>query len=180
MIAYAARRLVWALLTAFAASIVAFLLFWSIPNVDPAYFLGGAEHGTNETRARATEVYGLDDPLPVQYVRLMKEILNGNVECFYGCGSLRSAFAVAFEQNCQPSVMSSIVGFLLGSESAALEEATSMAWAMGVKLPLVGGGLPRAEMIALAFPGPGCTSVVPGEHWFGFGKRWSPRSILYW
>ena len=92
MIAYAARRFGWAVLTAFVASIVAFLLFWSIPNVDPAYFLGGAEHGTNETRARATEVYGLDDPLPVQYVRLMKEIINGNVECFYGCGSLRTAF----------------------------------------------------------------------------------------
>jgi peptide/nickel transport system permease protein len=95
MIAYAARRFGWALVTAFVASIVAFLLFWSIPNVDPAYFLGGAEHGTNETRARATEVYGLDDPLPVQYVRLMKEILNGDVECFYGCGSLRSAFLEA-------------------------------------------------------------------------------------
>ena len=108
MIAYAARRLVWALLTAFAASIVAFLLFWSIPNVDPAYFLGGAEHGTNETRARATEVYGLDDPLPVQYVRLMKEILNGNVECFYGCGSLRSAFIEAL-----PVTFSLVAGAVL-------------------------------------------------------------------
>jgi peptide/nickel transport system permease protein len=95
VISFAARRLGWAVGTAFVASIVAFLLFWTIPNVDPAYWLGGGTKGTNETRALATEKYGLDDPLPVQYVRLMKAILNGDVECFYGCGSLRSAFLEA-------------------------------------------------------------------------------------
>jgi peptide/nickel transport system permease protein len=95
MIAYAARRLGAALVTAWVASIVAFVLFWTVPNVDPSYWLGGAQHGTNATRARATEQYGLDDPLPVQYVRLMKKILNGQIECFYGCGSLRAVFVEA-------------------------------------------------------------------------------------
>lgn len=95
MISFAARRLCWALATAFVASIVAFLLFWTIPNVNPEYWLGGGTKGTNETRALAVEKYGLDDPLPEQYVRLMKAILNGDVECFYGCGSLRSAFLEA-------------------------------------------------------------------------------------
>ena len=95
MIAFAARRFGWALFTALIASIVAFLLFWTIPNVDPSYFLGGAEHGTDATRARATEQYGLNDPLPVQYARLMEAILSGDVECFYGCGSLRTAFLEA-------------------------------------------------------------------------------------
>ena len=92
MIGFAARRLVTALLTAWVASIIAFVLFWTVPNVDPAYWLGGAEKGTNATRARATEQYGLDDPLPVQYFRLMKSILKGDVECFYQCGSLRQVF----------------------------------------------------------------------------------------
>ena len=95
MIAFAARRLGWAMVTAFVASIVAFALFWTIPNVDPAWFLGGEEKGSNATRAIATERYGLDDPLPVQYVRLMRQILNGDVECFYSCGSLRTAFLEA-------------------------------------------------------------------------------------
>jgi peptide/nickel transport system permease protein len=95
MIAYTARRLGAALLTAWVASMVAFVLFWTVPNVDPSYFLGGAEHGTNATRARAAEKYGLDDPLPVQYVRLMESILNGEIECFYSCGSLRAVFIEA-------------------------------------------------------------------------------------
>jgi peptide/nickel transport system permease protein len=89
---FAARRLVAALVTALVASVAAFAMFWAVPNVDPEYFLGGAEKGTNETRAIAVEKYGLDDPLPVQYVRLMDSILSGDVACFYGCGSLRAAF----------------------------------------------------------------------------------------
>ena len=92
MIGFAARRFAVALVTAWVASVIAFVLFWTVPNVDPAYLLGGAEKGNNETRARATEQYGLDDPLPVQYVRLMKSILKGDVDCFYSCGSLRQVF----------------------------------------------------------------------------------------
>ena len=92
MIGFAVRRLGWALLTAFVASVLAFVLFWTIPNVDPAYKLGGERHGTERSRERATDLYGLDDPLPVQYVRLMKGIIGGDVSCFYGCGNLRRAF----------------------------------------------------------------------------------------
>ena len=92
MIGFTARRFGAALITAWVASIVAFVLFWTVPNVDPSYWLGGAEHGTDFTRAQATDKYGLDEPLPVQYLRLMKRILNGDVECFYSCGSLRAVF----------------------------------------------------------------------------------------
>jgi peptide/nickel transport system permease protein len=95
MIGYAARRLTAALVTAWVASVVAFVLFWTVPNVDPAYLLGGAEKGNDATRARATEKYGLDDPLPVQYVRLMTSILDGDIECYYSCGSLRTVFVDA-------------------------------------------------------------------------------------
>ena len=37
---FAARRLAWALLTVFAVSIITLVLFWTVPNVDPSYFLG--------------------------------------------------------------------------------------------------------------------------------------------
>ena len=95
MIGLAVRRFAAALVTAWVASIVAFVLFWTVPNVDPAYLLGGGQKGTNQTRALATEKYGLDDPLPVQYVRLMESILNGDIECYYACGGLRDVFVQA-------------------------------------------------------------------------------------
>jgi peptide/nickel transport system permease protein len=105
---FAARRLGWALVTALLASIVAFAMFWAIPNVDPSYWLGGAEKGTNETRARAVEQYGLDDPLPVQYTRLMDSILSGDVACYYSCGNLREAFLDAL-----PVTLSLVIGAML-------------------------------------------------------------------
>jgi peptide/nickel transport system permease protein len=108
VIGFAVRRLGWALVTALIASIVAFVLFWAIPDVDPSYWLGGARHGTAETRAIATEKYGLDDPLPVQYVRLMDAILSGDVECFYNCGSMRSVFLAAL-----PVTLSLVAGAAL-------------------------------------------------------------------
>jgi peptide/nickel transport system permease protein len=95
MTGFALRRLAWAVATAWVASVVAFVLFWSVPNVDPSYFLGGGIHGNDFTRERAAEQYGLNDPLPTQYVRLMEGILSGDVECFYGCASLREAFLQA-------------------------------------------------------------------------------------
>ena len=95
MIAFVVRRLAAAAATAWVASVLGFVMFWTVPNVDPSYFLGGAQHGTNVTRAIANEKYGLDDPLPSQYVRLMGSILRGDIECFYGCASLRDEFVGA-------------------------------------------------------------------------------------
>jgi peptide/nickel transport system permease protein len=95
MIPFAVRRLAAAVATAWVASLLAFFMFWTVPNVDPSYLLGGAEKGNDFTRAQATEKWGLDDPLPTQYVRLMGDILSGDLKCFYGCESLRETFVQA-------------------------------------------------------------------------------------
>ncbi len=108
MIVFTARRLAAAVLTAWVASVIAFILFWTVPNVDPAFWLGGGQKGNNASRALATEKYGLDEPLPVQYVRLMQNILNGNVDCYYGCGNLRQTFLDAL-----PVTASLVIGAAL-------------------------------------------------------------------
>jgi peptide/nickel transport system permease protein len=95
MIPFAARRLAAAVATAWVASVLAFFMFWTVPNVDPSYLLGGEEKGNEFTRAQAKEKWGLDDPLATQYVRLMGDILSGDVKCFYGCASLRETFVQA-------------------------------------------------------------------------------------
>ena len=52
MTRFVLRRLGWALLTAWVASLIAFAIFWAIPNVDPEYKLGGAQKGNDFTRIR--------------------------------------------------------------------------------------------------------------------------------
>ena len=88
---FALRRLGWAVVTAWFASLVAFVLFWAIPNVSPEWHLGGGRRGTDETRASAAAEYGLDAPLPVQYWRLMKGLFGGDVPCHFACGDMRAA-----------------------------------------------------------------------------------------
>ena len=120
MIAFAARRLGWALLTAWIVSVLAFFLFWTVPNVDPEWKLGGERRGTESTRQRAIDQYGLDDPLPVQYIRLMDGILIDEVTCYYSCGNFRETFFEAL-----PVTFSLVAG------------AVGIAIAVGVGLGLV-------------------------------------------
>jgi peptide/nickel transport system permease protein len=92
MSSYAIRRAGWGLGTIVLASIVSFTLFWAIPNVDPGFHLGGGNKGNQQTWAQAREEWGLNEPLPVQYVELMRDIIGGSVQCFNACGNLRSEF----------------------------------------------------------------------------------------
>ena len=91
LLRFALRRLGWAALTAWVASIVAFALFWAIPNVSPEWRIGGMRRSTEASRAKAAAEHGLDDPLPVQYWRLLKGIFTDDVPCVTTCGNLRSA-----------------------------------------------------------------------------------------
>jgi len=92
LVGFAARRLAWAAGSAALASVIAFVVFWKIPNVQPEYELGGAEKGTDATRAAARAAYGLDQSLPEQFVDLMRGIFTGQLECHFACGNVRAAF----------------------------------------------------------------------------------------
>lgn len=93
--AFAARRFAWAAATAGLVAVLTFVVFWTIPNVDPEYALGGGIKGTDATRAAARIEYGLDQPLPVQFVELMRGIFAGDLECYSACGNLRASFVEA-------------------------------------------------------------------------------------
>lgn len=110
MARFGLRRLAGALLTVWIASVVAFALFWAIPNVDPSYKLGGGAKGSDVSRELATDRYGLDDPLPAQYARLMEDIVTGSVECYQVeiCTNLLDAFVHAL-----PVTLSLVAGAAL-------------------------------------------------------------------
>lgn len=89
---FAARRAAWAAGTAVLASLIAFVVFWAVPNVQPEFELGGGNKGDDASRAAARIKFGLDETLPVQYVRLMRGIFSGSVQCYWACGDLREDF----------------------------------------------------------------------------------------
>lgn len=73
------RLLATALLTALGASVIAFG-FMHLAPVDPARFAAGFRQGAREEQVfRLREWYGLDSPIPVQYLRWLGRALTGDL-----------------------------------------------------------------------------------------------------
>ena len=73
MLAFVVRRMLSTVLVVFAITVLVFVIFFHTPGVDPARKLAG-RNPSPETIAAIKHQYGLDRPLPVQYVILMKKL----------------------------------------------------------------------------------------------------------
>jgi peptide/nickel transport system permease protein len=87
MLTYTARRLFWVVMVLVFSSLVTFLLIFASPG-DPAMMLApirpGQENQFPELIAAIKEKYGLDQPIHVQYVRYMSNIVKGDLgDSFY-------------------------------------------------------------------------------------------------
>lgn len=74
MIAFAVRRIASMIVVLFALSVIVFLIFFATPGIDPARQMAG-RNATPETLAAIRSNFGLDRPLPVQYVTMMDRIV---------------------------------------------------------------------------------------------------------
>jgi peptide/nickel transport system permease protein len=77
MTSYIIRRLLSLIPTLFGVSIIVFLFLRMIPG-DPALALAG-EHATEANVERIREEFGLNEPLPQQYLTYMGKILRGDL-----------------------------------------------------------------------------------------------------
>ena len=68
------RRVVSTIGVLFALSVLVFLIFFAIPGVDPARQIAG-RNPTPQTLAAVRHTFGLDQPLPLQYLHLMDHLL---------------------------------------------------------------------------------------------------------
>ena len=74
MSAFVIRRLASMVLVLFAISVLVFVIFFAIPGIDPSRQMAG-RNPTPETIKAIKHEFGLDKPLPVQYVLVMKHLL---------------------------------------------------------------------------------------------------------
>jgi peptide/nickel transport system permease protein len=75
---FVVQRLLGMILVLFAISVIVFLIFNVIPNSDPAQRMAG-KNATPQLVAAITEDWGFDDPLPQQYLTMMKKIFSGDL-----------------------------------------------------------------------------------------------------
>jgi peptide/nickel transport system permease protein len=121
MARFIARRLVGMLLVLFAVSVIVFVIFNVIPGGDPAQRMGGRE-ATPELVAQINKDWGFNDPLPVQYVDMMKKLFSGDLISYQNQDNviqrIKDGIPVTFSLAIGAAVIWMGVGILFGYLSA--------------------------------------------------------------
>jgi peptide/nickel transport system permease protein len=78
MVRLALKRLLGMLFVLFAVSVIAFLIFNVIPAYNPAEAIAG-KNATPELTESVERTWGFDEPLPVQYLTMMKLVFTGEL-----------------------------------------------------------------------------------------------------
>jgi peptide/nickel transport system permease protein len=81
MARFAARRLANMAFVLIAISIITFFVFYKIPGGDPVLRIAGRQ-ANEATRAQVREDFGFNDPIHVQYLRMMEKTINGDLESY--------------------------------------------------------------------------------------------------
>lgn len=81
MSAFIVRRFAYAVLVLFVVSVLTFLIFFAIPDGNPALRLVG-RNATPANIAAVDRTYGFDKPIYVQYLRTMGQIFTGRITSY--------------------------------------------------------------------------------------------------
>ena len=81
MLRFIVRRLVGLVFVLFVVSVLVFLIFNVIPNSPPAQRLAG-KNATPQLVKSIEEEWGFDEPLPVQYATMMKNVFTGELKSY--------------------------------------------------------------------------------------------------
>jgi peptide/nickel transport system permease protein len=73
MLLFAIRRLLWTVLVMFVITVLVFVIFFKTPGIDPARALAG-RNPSPQVIAEIRAQFGLNRPLPVQYLLMMKNL----------------------------------------------------------------------------------------------------------
>ena len=138
------RRLAGMVLVLFAVSVLTFLIFNVIPNSDPAQRMAG-KRATPELVASITEEWGFDEPLPQQYLTMMKKIFTGEVISYEGRESVDAKIAEGIPPTFSLCIGAAVIwmffGILFGYLSAVraggwLDRALTMLSVAGISIPV--------------------------------------------
>jgi peptide/nickel transport system permease protein len=138
------RRLVGMVLVLFAISVIVFLIFNVIPNTDPAQSMAG-KNATPALVAGITEEWGFDEPLPQQYLMMMKKIFSGDVISYEGRENVDERIVEGIPATVSLCVGAAVIwmffGILFGYLSAVraggpLDRMLTIAAVAGISIPV--------------------------------------------
>jgi peptide/nickel transport system permease protein len=167
---YLLRRLAESVVTFILVTIVVFLGVRALPG-DPARALAG-EESDPETLAAIRTSFGLDQPIPVQYVKYVENALSGDLGRSSRTGlPVAETIAHALPVTLQLAVFAMVIAGLIGigaGVTAAVRRRTVSEWAangvalLGLSVPNFWFGLMAVLMFAIAYP------VLPASGFVSF------------
>lgn len=143
MARFALRRLLGMVAVLFAVSVLVFLIFNVIPSYNPAAAIAG-KNATPELIANVEETWGFDDPLPVQYLTMMKLIFTGDLISYSSQldvdQRIREGVPATFSLCIGAAVIWMFLGLLFGYLSATrpgglTDRALTIVALIGISLP---------------------------------------------
>ncbi|MET8977130.1 ABC transporter permease [Streptomyces sp. NPDC004539] len=199
MLLFALRRFSSALLVMFAISVLVFLIFFATPGVDPAARIAG-RNADPATLAQVRHSFGLDRPLPVRYLLMMRHLLvDRDLESFVNRGSkvipqIVQATPVTLSLVVGAALIWMTAGVLMGTAAAMLRGRAAdplimLAGVVGVSLPAYWLGevvnlLTQKQFHGSLFswvPPPGYVDLshAPGEWALHLLFPWLTLALLY-
>lgn len=161
------RRIALALVTLLLVSVAMFTLMHAVPGDPIDAILGERQADRPEVRANFERLYGLDKPVPLQYVYYLKNLLRGDFGISISSSQpvsreLRQVIPATFELAVAASALSLIAGIPLGVLAAVRRNR----WPdhLARMLAVAGASIPVFWM-SLLF-----------AYVFAFRLRWLPRS----
>ena len=113
LLIFALKRFASAIIVLIAVSILTFLIFFAIPNGNPALRLAGRTARPQDI-ARVSRIYGFNKPLYVQYYRTMKQILNGSIQSYSTHASVFSGIKRGLPATFSLAIGGAILWLLIG------------------------------------------------------------------
>ncbi len=144
MLRFVIRRLFGMAVVLFVASILVFLVFNVIPNSPPAQRLAG-KNATPVLVKSIEEEWGFDEPLPVQYATMMKNVFTGELTSYSPRISVDEQIAEGIPATLSLSVGAAVIwlgfGLLLGYLAATraggwLDRALTGVAIAGISIPV--------------------------------------------
>jgi peptide/nickel transport system permease protein len=164
MTRFVVRRLAQMVVVLFAVSVLTFLIFNVVPNGDPAVRMAGKTPTETQVEAIRAE-WGFDDPLPLQYVTTMENVIGGSAISYFSQLNVRDQIVEGLPRTLSLAVGAAILWMLAAIALGLLAalRAGRLSDRLLTVLALVGVSLPVFWLGALA------------SYYLGFKAGWFPN-----
>jgi peptide/nickel transport system permease protein len=192
MLTFVLRRMVSAVLVLFAISVLVFLIFFATPGTDPSSRIAG-RNADPATLAQVRHSFGLDQPLPVRYLLMMKHLfISRDLTSYVNRGAqvipqITDAVPVTLSLVIGAAVIWMVLGIVMGSAAAALrgtlvDPLIMLFGVIGISLPVYWLG-EVVNLITESRLHDGIFSWVPPLGYVGITKnpgQWALHLLFPW